>query len=170
MIRPARPEDARKIAEIKIAAWKFAYSEILPPHILDIDVEEESGKWAARLHTTTNCFVSSDDRGVAGYATFGPSEVLKVPSEQQLYSLYIEPVAQRQGHGGKLVRHIAAEVQAKGHRQLIVCLFSQNHRAREFYEKLGAEFLCDATYRVDGIDYPDEVRVWRDLGKLIGKP
>ncbi len=167
MLRLANPEDARRIAEIKIAAWNFAYCDILPAHILDIDLDEEQVRWTTRLQNTSNCIVSCSDQEIEGYATHGPSEVLKVPNEQQLYSLYVDPKAHRKGHGQRLVREVAEAVRASGHTKLIVCLFKQNAAARRFYEAMGAEFLCDASYRVDGIDYPDEVRIWRDLDRLI---
>jgi len=41
MIRPATPEDARAIAEVHVASWRYAYRGLLPDDVLDrLSVEE----------------------------------------------------------------------------------------------------------------------------------
>ena len=41
-VRPARPEDAERIARVQLATWREAYAALLPPQALDVPEVESS--------------------------------------------------------------------------------------------------------------------------------
>ncbi|MFZ0322594.1 MAG: GNAT family N-acetyltransferase, partial [Actinomycetes bacterium] len=74
-MRDAVVEDARAVAEIKVAGWRAAYQGLLPDSALDaLDVGELTVDWArqiAVLQEPSGCLVVEVDRIVRGYGVFG---------------------------------------------------------------------------------------------------
>ena len=68
-VRPARPEDARRIAEIHVETWRATYPGSMPQEVLDgLSVDERERNWQEWIpHPETRAFVVELDGGVVGF-------------------------------------------------------------------------------------------------------
>jgi hypothetical protein len=57
----------------------------------------------------------------------------------------------------------------RGASALIVWVIAGNKRAREFYERLGAELVVEQPFQWDGMDLVEAGYGWRTLGALIAR-
>lgn len=160
-------DDAEAIARIRVESWQDAYAHILPFHVLArLDAQVDLERIRGRIERG-GVFVAEIDDVVVGYATIAPPEVESIDTQFQLFSLYFVPTAYGTGAAYALVAHVAAAILDKGEERLSVWVFRDNLRARRFYDKLGAEYVCEDFYAIDGVRYPDIGLIWRDLRKLI---
>jgi GNAT superfamily N-acetyltransferase len=123
VIRRATRADAAAIARLHLAAWQFAYADVLAPEELaSVTLEDRLAAWQRVLDEGGLVWVAEIDGGLAGFAFVeGP----------ELTALYVDPVAQGAGVGSALL----AEAQAAGARELRV--LEANGLAREFYAARG---------------------------------
>ena len=80
--------------------------------------------------------------------------------------LYVLPEAQGLGIGKELLRTVGAALRAKGLQAAWLRVLSDNAPARRFYEKLGAQVICETSEEIDGFAYREHFYGWRDLSKL----
>src|SRR6185436_14490617 len=76
VIREATPDDARAIAEVHVASWRWAYRDDLPAEFLDgITVDDRERDWSGWLAPgdRTATVVAVGDDGVVGFCSFGAS-------------------------------------------------------------------------------------------------
>lgn len=74
-IRDGRPEDARAIAEVHIASWRWGYRELLPEATLDaLSVADREAMWAGWLadpEPRAEVLVAEVDGRVIGFTGYG---------------------------------------------------------------------------------------------------
>ncbi|MBL8067695.1 MAG: GNAT family N-acetyltransferase [Armatimonadetes bacterium] len=75
-------------------------------------------------------------------------------------SLYVHPDFYRQGLGTALLRACANKALERGHEGMMIGVFRDNVRAKNFYLKLGAELFKAGWFAVDGIKYPEEILIF----------
>lgn len=139
-IRSAIPADARRIAEIHVAAWKVAYRGIMPATVLDgLSIDERERRWREQLQgERVHIRVVLDGDSIVGWASFGDCRDADVPEKTgELYGLYLDPAWWRQGLGRELWTSVLCELTDNGHRALTVRVLEANVRARRFYEAMG---------------------------------
>jgi L-amino acid N-acyltransferase YncA len=139
-IRRASPNDARSVAEVHVRSWRHAYRGMLPDAVLDRQsVEDREAMWRDALTGSSfGVVVAQDDRGVVGFASFGPSRdddagdgVGEVPA------IYVEPAAVGTGVGRELLSAAASALREHGYRRATLWVLEVNERARRFYERAG---------------------------------
>ena len=74
-VRPARPDDARRVGEILVDTWRATYVGVMPQEVLEsLSVERRASDaelWIA--HPETHVFVAEHEGAVVGVVNVGPS-------------------------------------------------------------------------------------------------
>jgi GNAT superfamily N-acetyltransferase len=105
-VRPARPEDAERIARVQLSTWRTAYG-FLPADALDVPEEQAAALWlrAIELPPTPRhrVLVAMDAAELVGFAASGPAEDEDEDGAVELTALLVEPRWGRRGHGSRLL-------------------------------------------------------------------
>lgn len=140
-IRRATVEDARDIAEVHVASWRWAYEGLLPGSVLDaLSVEERSDGWAPILERAPEGVLVAvgEDGRVAGFSSVGPTrDDDALPSTGELFAIYLRPEAAGTGVGSALLAGAEEDLRAAGFRRGTLWVLETNTRARSFYERHG---------------------------------
>lgn len=168
-IRSATPEDASRIAEIHIAAWRAAYTHFIPQDVLDhLDHAEWEEKTRNRISEGCNFLVSEVDGTTAAYALWLPfPRSIDWPHKNLISSLYCHPDFFGQGHGTALIRACARLAKEKGHTGMMIEVFKDNVRTLALYERLGGRKISEGTFTFEGKAYPDILLAFDDLDILV---
>jgi GNAT superfamily N-acetyltransferase len=168
VVRRAAPDDAVGIARAHIAAWREAYTQILPAEVLDELDETSNAARKKKLIESGHCvFVGELDGEVVAFATCGPNRYpTLVEADGELEAIYVHPKAYRSGVGTGLLRAVVDYLLAQGYATMAVFAFRDNHPGRAFYLKHGAEHVYDGTFPVAAVEYPDQGFVWHSLAEL----
>ena len=137
-VRPARPDDARRLAEIHVETWRATYPGVIPQDVLDrLSVDDRERNWQEWIpHPETNSFVVELDGEVVGFVNVGPCWTDRAIGE--LYSIYVTPGDQGRGVGLALMDS-GVEALARRWDEAILWVATENPRARRFYERYGWE-------------------------------
>lgn len=156
-----------------MAGWRTGYAHILPAAFLaGLSEADRAARWRSRLGTSalpdSPTFVAVDaEDAVVGFAHTGPlrDDDLPPAGRAEVYTLYVEPAAWREGIGRHLMAAVDAFWAPRDTRELFVWVFEANEAARAFYAALG--FEPDGATQVDdfGGAQPVEVRYRRSLGR-----
>ncbi len=166
-IRRARSEDAEAIARIKLATWRTTYAPILDPEFLaNLTQEGVADDWRRRIDAEDVIFVEEQDGTVRGYALWIALPIDGWPHKNMLAALYVDPAAQGQGVGKRLIATCATWAISAGHTGMMISAFEQNLLALNLYRSLGARDVRKGTYEVDGRGYPDILLAFDDLVAL----
>ena len=107
--RRAVIDDAFAISATHEAAWRHAYTGMIPHKSLDTMVRRRDAKWWARaIRHSTRILVLESDNQIVGYATMGPNRVAALPQDGEVYELYLLPEYQGVGLGKTAVFGSAA--------------------------------------------------------------
>ena len=159
-VRLATPEDAERIAEIHVAAWRCAYVPFMPKGFLDsLSVEERASMWRKTLSWPGPGVytVSIDSAGeVVAFCAYGPSRDADASGAKigELIAINVLPSEWSKGYGKELCDAVLVHARLSGWQAVTLWVLHGNGRARTFYEKSG--FVADGAERQDA--------------KLIGVP
>lgn len=170
-VRPATPDDARKIADINVRAWRGAYGGIISEAYLaalDADVIAERVRETVRRHSTIVVAEGAD--GVVGYSwTTTSRDEDAAPATAEVIALYVDPDVQRRGVGRLLLQHSVGVAVQQAARRVTLWVLEANAGARRFYAALG--FAPDGarkvTARWGGVPVA-EVRYARSVSPSLG--
>jgi ribosomal protein S18 acetylase RimI-like enzyme len=168
-IRAAVPEDAAAIAAVQVRTWHAAYAGLLPQDHLDRrTVAMRTAQWNDHLSAgDEEAFVACDAHGkICAFASGCASSEPVDGFDGEIHMLYVLPEAQGQGLGERLLRAVVAALRARGLQAAWLRVLSDNAPARRFYEKLGAQVICETSEEIDGFAYREHFYGWRDLSKL----
>ena len=143
MVRPAVIGDAEAIARVHVATWRTTYRGILPDDFLASLTESHyADRWRRGIGDgTSRVFVAEDAGGVVGFASGGRERAGEDAFGGELYALYVDDRAQRQGHGRELVRAVVGGLRGMGLTDMIIWVLRDNAAARAFYERLGGTYV-----------------------------
>jgi ribosomal protein S18 acetylase RimI-like enzyme len=169
-VRKATLADAPEIASVGIVSWNETYRGIVPDSHLDgIDLAERIHWTEAFLNDPKVDFytvVAEQDGSIIGYAAGGPNRSGDTAYQGELYTLYLLRKAHRQGIGRQLVRAVAEGLAERGYENMLVGVLRDNP-ARGFYERLGATYLREGVFIVDGVEITEMAYGWPDLRVLL---
>jgi GNAT superfamily N-acetyltransferase len=142
LVRAARPEDARRIAEVHVASWRHAYRGLLPDEYLEkLSVDERETQrlaWFSHPGPNSGVFVAEQAGRVVGFAAFEPSRDDDAPSKTgEIPAIYVEPSVMGKGVGRELLEEATAELRLAGYTRATLWVLEANERARRFYENGG---------------------------------
>jgi GNAT superfamily N-acetyltransferase len=104
-VRPARPEDAERVARVQLSTWQQAYGDFLPAEALDVPEEQAAALWLRAIElpptATHRVLVAMDGAELVGFAASGPAE--DEEDAVELTTLLVEPRWGRRGHGSRLL-------------------------------------------------------------------
>ena len=142
VIRDATPSDARAIAEVHVASWRWAYRDDLPAEFLDgLSVEDRKRDWDAWLAPdrpgTVTLVADQGGRiiGFCGFASSRDEDAAKGTAE--ILTIYLLPEATGRGIGRDLFATANGRVRALGYGRATLWVMASNERSRRFYEKAG---------------------------------
>ena len=158
------------MAQVGIVCWNETFRGIVPDSYLDrMDLAERTQWTEAYLKDPKVDFytvVAEQDGAIVGYAAGGPNRSEEEEYQGELYTLYLLRKAQKQGIGRKLVQTVAAALAERGYRSMRVEVLRDNP-ARGFYERLGAVYLRQGVFIVDGVEITEMAYGWPDLRVLL---
>jgi GNAT superfamily N-acetyltransferase len=149
-IEQARPEDAGRIAALHVAAWKWAYQDVLPAEYLaGLDVAQRAVMWQGALETPAiRVWLGLVAGELAGFAATGPSRDAGAgTSTGEVGALYVREERCRMGVGSALLSACVRDLHGRGFHPLTAWVFEKNARALRFYEKHG--WTKDGASRVE---------------------
>ena len=166
IVRRATADDARAVAEIRVASWRATYAGIVPSTILErMDVARNEA-WIAGLIAEPGgraVFVVEDGtRRVAGYALTAPAGDEDAAGLGEVEAIYLDPGTVGRGLGRRLLDAAVGELIAAGFETIVLWVLTDNGRARRFYERAG--FGPDGAARMLDFDGTriEETRYRRD--------
>jgi GNAT superfamily N-acetyltransferase len=139
-ISEAQGSDAGRIAALHVAAWRWAYKDILPEEYLaGLDVEQRTVMWQGALQTPAiKVWLALLGDELAGFAATGPSRDMGAgTSTGELGALYVWEDRTRMGVGSALLAACVKDLHGRGFHPLTAWSFEKNTRAQAFYEKHG---------------------------------
>lgn len=154
VVRPARPEDAPRLAEIHVVGWQQAYAGLLPSEYLDaLTPQDRLPRWQEYLadpgsdpSAGTAVLVAEIDGETVGFAMFGPDRDGLIGAGE-LFSLYVDPPRWGTGAGYALSHAIDARLDAAGIEIVRLWVLEGNARAVAAYERYG--YVATGTRRHD---------------------
>ncbi len=137
-------QDARRIAEITVAAWRTAYVGLVPDDILaQQTLERHLDYWMSSeaFAPGKRTLVVEFDDVVVGFAHLGP--VRPEPGELiegcELWGMYVDPEYQGQGLGRSLINAAEEHFRSSGCESAYLWVLQDNLPTRRFYESSGWE-------------------------------
>jgi GntR family transcriptional regulator len=160
-IRGAVIEDSEGIATVFIDAWRGGYRGIIDDAIIDAWDHFDVSSWMADLVSGpggTTLVAESDQGQIVGFTRYGDDE--DDPTCGYISSLYVAMSASGRGVGRQLLERALRELDAVATRPIVLWVFEENHRARNFYNAAG--FHVDGKTRVEDEFRANEVHMRRE--------
>jgi ribosomal protein S18 acetylase RimI-like enzyme len=143
-VRGATVDDARMIAEVHVASWRWAYRGQMPDRILDsLSVDEREANWRRSLEDgKAQAAVAIDAAGaLVGFVETGPAGDDDADEwTGEVYALYLLQQVAGSGVGSALLRCGEDALRAGGFRRSTLWVLESNARAHRFYERDGWAF------------------------------
>ena len=161
--RIAKVEDAATLAEFGARTFIHTFGHLYQPSDLEIFLQNHSPEnWEKDL--TDPAFevrVAEQDGRMVGYVKLGPPHLPFEPRGEaaELRQLYVVEEMKGQGVADALIRWVIDRARDKRADYLYLSVFTENHRARRFYEKYG--FEPEGTYAFMVGTHADEDIVMR---------
>jgi GNAT superfamily N-acetyltransferase len=142
LVRAARPEDARSVAEVHVASWRHAYRGLLPEdHLERLSVDDREAMWLGSFadpDPKSGAVVADVDGRIAGFASFGPSRDEDVPERTgEVPAIYVDPSVLGTGVGRELFQAATLALRDAGFARATLWVLEANAPARRFYEMAG---------------------------------
>src|SRR5882724_1102422 len=140
MIRTAKIEDVREIANVHVASWRTTYVGQVPQSFLDeLSVPKREAAWTAAFDIPAHrMLVVEIENEIVGFSSFGPSrDGDGSPDIGELYAIYLTGATKGCGVGKALWEQTRDLIKALGYSEVTLWVLDTNIRARRFYEKAG---------------------------------
>ena len=142
LVRAARREDARPVAEVHVASWRHAYRGLLPEDSLERQsVDDREAMWLGAFadpEPKSGAFVAEIEGRIVGFASFGPSRDEDASEGTgEVPAIYVDPSVMGKGVGRELLEEATAELRLAGFSRATLWVLEANERARRFYENEG---------------------------------
>ncbi|HKD78234.1 MAG TPA: GNAT family N-acetyltransferase [Candidatus Angelobacter sp.] len=166
-VRPARIEDADKIAYVHVESWKTTYIGIVPEaYLASLSTEARTDSWRKQLGgETTLIFVVEDEAGIFGFVSGGALRDPIPGYDAELYAIYLRKQKQREGAGRSLVRRLAEALQRKGYQSLIAWVLEKNP-SLGFYIRLRGAPVLTKEIQIGGVQLTEIALGWSDIADL----
>lgn len=165
-IRPATAADAPAIAHVHVEAWRTAYRNVLPDHVLDgLSEEKRRSHWQAALSNPQPgefVLVAEQDGQVVGFANGGPERDGDPHFTGEVYAIYLLDEFRRQGIGTTLFRR-AVEMQINSGLNSMEVWVLRDNPYRGFYEGRGGELAGEKLIQIGGQEFVEVAYGWHDL-------
>jgi diamine N-acetyltransferase len=161
--RLASPDDAEALAELGARTFIHTFGHLYQPGDLEIFLQNHSPQnWGKELNDPAfEVRVAERDGRLVGYVKLGPPHLPFEPRGEaaELRQLYVVEEMKGQGVADELMRWVIGRARDKRADYLYLSVFTDNHRARRFYEKY--DFEPEGTYAFMVGSHADEDIVMR---------
>ena len=155
-VRPARPQDAERVARVQLSTWRTAYADLLPAAALDVPEVQAAALWLGAVESPPSpqhrLLVAFERDELVGFAASGPAE--DVPGGVELLTLLVEPRWGRRGHGSRLVAACVDSWRGDGFVTAVTWAWERDPATRGFL--IGSGWEPDGQVR--GLDTGDGVQ------------
>ena len=144
-VRPARPEDAERVARVQLSTWRTAYADLLPPEALDVPEVQAAALWLGAVESAPSprhrLLLALERDELVGFAASGPAsdEDLDADSTAELMTLLVEPRWGRRGHGSRLVAATVDHWRGDGFTRAVTWAWERDPATRAFLAGSGWE-------------------------------
>ncbi len=142
MIRPGTVRDSADMGRIYCLAWQQAYAGIVPDEFLK-SLRPENCAPPPELIAQNGCRVYEHEGRAVGLVNFGPDRDGGTDGMAEVHTIYVLPEYWRRGIGRALIRAAADAVRDEGYSGFFLWVFTENARARRFYESMGLRLTGD---------------------------
>jgi len=153
-VRPARAGDAAELAEVYAAAWREAYSGIIPALTLERMIVRRSAGWWRDVLGRRSILVLDVGGKVAGYSTFAAMHSRARAGAAEGQELYLRPEYQGIGLGIRLFSAVLRRIRSRGYARVLVRALADNERANGFYIRHGGKLVARTDETLGGRNLP----------------
>jgi GNAT superfamily N-acetyltransferase len=160
-IRPARGGDAAAIAALYIDTWRTAYAGLLPDRVLlGMSQATQQPHWARQIGgaDTVLVAVNGQDQPI-GVASGGGCRDRRFRGAGEVFTLYVSPSHQGQGHGKALFDEILSAHSELGRDSALLWVLARNP-SRFFYEAMGGVRVAERDESLWGVVLPEIAYQW----------
>jgi ribosomal protein S18 acetylase RimI-like enzyme len=161
--RQADAADAAALAELGAGTFTHTFGHLYDPSDLDLFLQNHSPEnWDRELNDPAfEVRVAESGGKLVGYVKLGPPHLPFEPRGEaaELRQLYVVEEMKGQGVADELIRWVIERARDQRADFLYLSVFTENHRARRFYEKYG--FEPEGTYAFMVGSHADEDIVMR---------
>jgi GNAT superfamily N-acetyltransferase len=165
VIRAGRVADAPAIARVHVDSARVAYRGLVPRAHLDrMSYADRESSWRPMLaNEGMVTFVADEPRaGVVGFANGGACLADGLPSDGELYAIYVLASHWGRGLGAQLLRAVAGALAERGFSAMGLWVLRDNPACR-FYESLGGTRAGGGETFMGGACLPKVAFVWPRL-------
>jgi GNAT superfamily N-acetyltransferase len=142
-VRPARPEDAERVARVQLSTWRTAYADLLPAEALDVPEVQAAALWLGAVESPPTqehrLLVAMEGAELVGFAASGPSADEDAAGAVELLTLLVEPRWGRRGHGSRLVAASVSHWREAGFTMAVTWSWERDPATRSFLDSSGWE-------------------------------
>ena len=161
--RPASCDDAAALADLGASTFTHTFGHLYQPGDLEIFLQNHSPEnWDRELNDDAfEIHVAECEGRLVGYAKLGPPHLPFEPRGEaaELRQLYVVEEMKGRGVADTLMEWVIERARRRRADYLYLSVFTENHRARRFYEKYG--FEPEGTYAFMVGNHADEDIVMR---------
>jgi L-amino acid N-acyltransferase YncA len=177
-IRPAKADDVQAIADVYVETWRSTYAGILPDKVLiEMSAERQMIMWARAIRhaggaAAEHILILEDDQdGVIGVGSCGFNRDRASTYGGEVYTLYVHPDHQNQGHGEQLLAGLFDIMIAQGYGAAVIWVLKANP-SRFFYEVMGGRRVGEREEKLWGTVLGETAYGWEDLESALetGRP
>ena len=155
--RLALPAEAERIAAVQRRSWQQLFPADVADHVLaSVDLATMTQSWASAITKPPlakfRVLVAIEQGRVVGFAAVGPSDDADADpgSDAMIGEFIIDPPAQRQGHGSRLLNAVADTLRADGFTRATWWVRSTDDPLRRFVSSAGWDY--DGGHRTVGTE------------------
>jgi GNAT superfamily N-acetyltransferase len=144
-VRPARPEDAERVARVQLSTWRTAYADLLPAEALDVPEVQAAALWLGAVESPPSprhrLLVALERDELVGFAASGPAcdELLDPAATADLMTMLVEPRWGRRGHASRLVAASVEHWRGEGFTTAVAWAWERDPATRSFLTGSGWE-------------------------------
>jgi ribosomal protein S18 acetylase RimI-like enzyme len=153
-VRPARLNDAAQLSDVYAAAWREAYSGIIPALTLQKMIVRRSAPWWRETMKRRAVLVLEVGGAIAGYSTFAPAAGVSRSGAAEIQELYLAPEYQGIGLGVRLFSAALKRIKSRGYGRVLVRTLAENERANGFYKRHGGRLIARSEETLGGRALP----------------
>ena len=161
--RMATAADSVGLAKLGAETFTHTFGHLYQPDDLQLFLQNHSPEnWSKDLNDSAfQVRVAEQDGKLVGYVKLGPPHLPFEPRGEaaELRQLYVVEEVKGQGVADQLIRWVIDRARNQRADYLYLSVFTENHRARRFYEKYGFEH--EGTYAFMVGNHADEDIVMR---------
>ncbi len=139
-IRPVCQGDAAILASIQSASWQAAFRDILSEETLSkcSNVDHSTAMYTHLLENNIgNGYIGELDGTPHCIAYWNAARDADMPGMAELICIHSLPENWRKGCGSQMMDRVLADIRSAGFEKVVLWVFTDNYRARAFYEAMG---------------------------------